>query len=330
VCYIKVFGNHAFLNDKISTLGGRGLQEVEYVENTLVTSYRSLLSQLEILDLEKDLEIMDQFCSKPTVANFNKFSDQAKLDLFEKAFEDSFEHPDLPLVKTVYDQYSDSVFEVKEGSGIWIHILYKLQKFRKGEYAKGKEKLLVDGRTRIYRPKKGWSWLTDPKEEKEYMEIITKERKQTRADVAKESPFGFYGTLTPKGQKLKLIFPGKTGMVFSSFPVPELRELLVKNIGYDVFSGPPENIPATFTKEADRKKMTVLIKEIDSLDKEDLRERIVSLEKESKDKLLAKGTSTKDMKNIYFFLSVTLGKNQRAPLAKYIQAALEKEGLMVD
>jgi len=327
--YVKAYANHIFLDAAISSSILYGPEQAEYTENVLVTSYKTLSEQVAIKELESDISLLGDFCVTPSPETINEFSSQAKIDLFEQAFIYSLKYPDLPIIDAFTDYFKEAYFEVEESTGIWIHILYKLEKYKKGEYSKGREKLLADGKTRIVNAneaKPEWSFMTDRTTEENYMRSISEGRKESKEKVLKESPFGFYGLMVAdkKGHRvLKLRFITGPGRVATTYSVPFLVNLLLENIKYDVFEG--ENpIPSSITDEEARKNITNNIESIEEMPKAELELRISRINRD----FVTKDKTLNDLRNAYFFLAMRNGRLVKGLLAAYIQSTLEENGLL--
>jgi hypothetical protein len=204
-----------------------------------------------------------------------------------------------------------------------IHLLYKLEKPKKGSYALGKEKLKADGKTRIYNPDEAkWEWLDDLKLEERYMNQLTTKRKAKTGKEIVDSPYEIYGLLSGGEDNymgMKIVW--KKGMAATSYKMPQLRSFLLDNIKYDAFSG---EIPEVL----DEKLQTELksnIKQISKMEKPKLIEYITGVDVGGEIDAGSLGDkSVSELRNIYFFLS----QKNRKPLIAYIYTALKEADLL--
>lgn len=324
--YVKIFATHIFLDTSISSSILHGPSQSEYTENVLVSSYRPLSEQVTLRELKHDITLLRNFCTHPEESKVAEFSSQAKIDLFEKAFIHSLKSEKNPVSRAFVDYFKEAYFEVEEGTGIWIHILYKLETYKKGDYAKGREKLVADGKTRVIDAKKTnpqWEFLKDRAAEENYMKSIGTAREEGKVTVLKESPYGFYGMLSADKQKLKLRFPTGPGRVINTYQVPDLISWILNDIKYDVFEGPTP-IPPLIKDKAVRQNIKKRIDDINEIKRPDLEARISRTDHNYQ----IEGKSLVDLKNAYFFLTLRHGRDQRGMLIPYIHYALEEKGLI--
>ncbi len=339
-CYVKHHGNHIFLDHKISssTSFQEGYSQAEYTERMLVSSIKTLSSQVSDLEVEKDLKVLDELCDTPTAALIDDLSMQGKIDLFEQAFLTAQTEPekaDLSLIKIFLKEFSGAYSVVtqrspkKKGSTkkepdeeFTIHLLYKLEKPKKGSYALGKEKLKADGKTRIYEPDKArWTWLTDLKLEERYMNQLTTKRKTKTGKEMVDSPYGIYGLVPSGGEYTTMKIVWKKGMAATSYKMPQLRAFLLDNIKYDAFANEVPEVADPKLKA----ELTSNIKAIKKMEKTTLVSYITAVD--DKGEIPAgslEGKSLDELRNIYFFLS----QKNRKPLIAYIYTALNEADLL--
>jgi len=347
------------LDTEISSKGVKGYSLVEYTNHQLASHYSTFEEQLFAMEQSRDLTILPKICETPTKNLLSKLSPQTKIDLVEAILVGSKKAKKTPLAKLVLEKFEMQimVLEPKGGpktpkglEGIKIaHTLYNYFKPKAGKYSEDREKLVADGSTRVYGVAEGaslpsvdrWFRLTNKTQEEAVLKLFVDRRKGAKEEAAEESKFGLFGILDQKAGKLRIKQPGKgSGMACSSWKTPLLIEMLINVINYQVFPINEKSIPPIFnekkatTKEtnaliAAKSQIENLLNEVNGLSKESLKAKIAGILSGGKFNIkIDDSTTTNQMKNLLYFMTVAIGRNQRTALCYYVTAALKDAGAL--
>lgn len=329
--YIKIAGDHIFLDTDITNTGIHGYSLVEYTNNVLATSKYSFSEQLHDLELQRDLSLIDQVCQTPTKRLLKKLSIPTRIALIEKVWLEGGKGELMKLIKNSYSPYFMNI-----GKGKVAHVLYHIFQPKVGEYSKNREKYDVNGLTRV---SVGGGEFIQPKSRKAEEAILRKfdeKRIEIRQNMAINSKFELFGTWSNRDKVLQITVYNPvtervgTGRTCSSYQVSELAKMLMKKIKMDEiipWSKLPEINRKIFSEE-EATQINDLYTLVDRRSEKDLKVLIPSEKKGVFDDIIKHG-SLDQLKMVYFLLTVSINKNHAAPLCRYFKMILEDEDLML-
>lgn len=347
--YIKIAGDHIFLDSEIANSGIKGYSLVEYTNHYLVTKKYSFGDQILDLELKRDLELIDQACQTPTKRLVKKLSISTRIKLAEMVWLDSKEKKPKPgtlsaLIKKLYSEY----FMVVDGDDGAVgrgskkgskaksspkvaHVLYHVFQPKVGEYSKNREKFEANGFTRVTNEKGKFVPPTDKKEEEALLRKFDQRRINRRKTLAEESPYGLFGVWKTQEKTLSIVKSGGTGRVCSNFKIWELAGMMMNDVKFHwIFPRDAGEDPSPMIfNEVELIQINHLIELTDRKNEDDLRRSILGEKGGEFFSGYIETASLDELKTLYFFLIVTINKNQAAPVCRYFKWLLEDAGLLV-
>lgn len=328
--YIKIAGDHIFLDSEIANAGIKGYSLVEYTNHYLVTDKYSFEDQILDMELKKDLELIDQVCDNPNKRLIKKLSVSTRIKLAEEVWIASRTRKPKPgslaaLIKKLYSEYFMDL------DGRTAHVLYHVFQPKVGEYSKNREKFEAVGLTRVTNSKGEFTSVSDKKEEEAVLRKFDQRRIGKRKSLADESPYGLYGVWNTREKVLKIIKSGGTGRNCSSFKIWELSGMMMKDVKFHwIFPrGTGEDPTSTIFEGSDFAQINHLIEIIDRKGEEELKRAIMGEKGGDTFSDYISTANLDQLKTLYFFLTVSINKNHAAPLCRYFRWLLEDAGLLV-
>jgi hypothetical protein len=185
--------------------------ESTYVENPLVTEITKMEGLVEILELEKDIPKIKEFCKAPTEDLLEDLSYSTKIVLLEEAFKKRInDEPVNESSEMLLQQFDSDIYQMKDG--VYVHILYT-EEFKGVSYDITGKKLQSTGKMRIYDVNENsWSLVTDSDLEDKYIEEIKTHIKIRKGDEKKLlGKYGIYGTVSKKDKKFRVTLKPEKG-----------------------------------------------------------------------------------------------------------------------
>jgi len=286
ICFLKEESNVYFLDSNYS--GNGSYMDRIYIENPRVVQKSSLISLVEIYQLEEDQRKLKTFCKSQNVNDIKNIHFRTIIALVELAFKMINKGGLSPGKRKVYSQILDKYGKelLTMGDGNTIHSMYASE-FTGVLYHTVEKSVIVTGSRRVFdNERKIWYTATND-EEKKYINEIKSIRENEAKDQFKNNPYGIIGEETEESRKkgndtFWIKFEGLNGRVCKTRTVRNLQEITL-----DIYlkHNEPSVLPSTNKTilSKSRNELLKLISSISHTDKK-LMERI-NLEKISKEDL---------------------------------------------
>jgi hypothetical protein len=323
-CYVKYDSERVFLDFDIESYAR--FPRSNYTKNLLLSKFTTFEEQVSMKELEADISNLKKFCDSPNNENVKMFSFETKVLLFEKAFEESWDTPDLPQIKVLLDDFQKDYFETFDGK--WIHIAYITKAPKVTQYSADQPQLRSEGKTRVYNHKstKGerWSWVSNRELEEQYLSGIKSLRTKAKEIMLEESSYGLFGIVDSSG-KFKISKKGKSdrsrqGMAGTSFSLAALKEILIKTLHFSFRSSPPPS-------SIDDKAFLKTYESANNLKRDELVQQyeLLDYKNEYLSKKELRDIDTEELRAIYVILSIS----SKVTLVELIRTFLDSKGLVV-
>lgn len=224
-CYLKEKGDIYFLSDNISAYSD--YTDNIYISEPLVTEKTSLEDISEILQIKKDIPLIQKFAKNPVKYSeiLNEISYRSLIILIEEIYKLSKMKrkktaKENDAIRIILERFKDDIKKV--GFDKVVHIMYTNEYTGVGYNVAGK-KLEVSGQMRIYDNETNeWKLVVDPSEEESYIEYLSKVKKAKKKITFEGNPYDMYAFIDKSGNlKIKIkAEPGKRqgmGKVYTSY-----------------------------------------------------------------------------------------------------------------
>ena len=202
-CYLKEQGNMLFLDDTISTEST--YPESNYIENPLITERNSFEALIEVMELEKDSELVEVLCQDPIEENLEAVAFKTQIILLEAAYQMSIRDPENEGVQRVLelllDKLGDRLYTMSDGS--ICHLLYT-EEFHGLSYDVAAKEIVLSGLMRRFDGHE-WNYVTNEKEELEYLKEIRAQIAATREISFSGNPYGVYGWVSKQDKTFRIV-----------------------------------------------------------------------------------------------------------------------------
>ena len=169
-CYLKEKGNIVFLDASASH--SSNYTEASYISNPLVSDISSMSSLVEVIELENNRRLLEEFCKTPSKALLDRISHNAKILIIEAAHQlkdtTTLNAAQRKTVDIAFQELGRNLFTAPDKNV--IHIMYSTE-FKGVAYDVGAKEIVPTGKTRIYdQTTKTWRFPLTVEEEKAYLE----------------------------------------------------------------------------------------------------------------------------------------------------------------
>lgn len=237
--YLKEDGNMLFLDDNISQ--SSDYLDSAYVENPFVSEITSLDSLVEIVELERDKNSVNEFCQNPSQDTWNDIAYKTKILLLEASYIQNLQAQDkgeeLPEASSyVIEEMGNDIYIMDDDTP--VHILYT-EEFKGLAYDVASKDIKVTGVMRMYDTEYG-SWKYVPREkEEEYVEGIKLQMIDAKQEWFENNPYDAFGWISKKDNSFRINLkqqPGKKGKIrgrkCKNFQVPDLIDIFIERLKY--------------------------------------------------------------------------------------------------
>lgn len=234
-CYLKENGDKYFLDANVSSKSSR--LAIEYSIFPLITEKSTLEDSVEIIQLEKDKDIILNLCSNFSL--YSSLSHKTKIILIENIIK--LKHQGKEIPKELLDILSrDAMYHeiyTLEDNDVMVHVLYNSEYTGTG-YNVITRNLKVNGKMRVFdKISKTWDYV-DFVHEKHYLDELRDIIDFKKKKGLEDNPYKMYGIL---GDKFKLFDDrfgkARTGKVCddAGFPIDHLRDIFhhLNHLPYD-------------------------------------------------------------------------------------------------
>jgi hypothetical protein len=250
--YLKESGNMLFLDDNISHT--TNYSESTYIENPMVSEITSLDALVEIIELESDKSLVQEFCQAPTADLWASIAYKTKIVLLEASYIRSLTAPEegegdlsgasRDASQTVLDDMGSNIYVMEDG--VPVHILYT-EEFKGLAYDVAAKDIRATGLMRMYDADyKAWRYVAPRQKEEEYVEEIRNQLSVYKEEGFDDNPYGAFGWISKKDGSFRINLkqePGKKGKIRGrkcvNFSAPDLVDIFIERLEY--FPEPKED-----------------------------------------------------------------------------------------